>query len=161
MMSIPKENKAIEADYEDCIKHNVFVKVSNESYQEYVVRSQKDVASAKNDFDTGYFYWCIIKAYQSLFFIANALLVKNLGYYSKDHRCIITALLKEKIISEKIADKISATFETKIAAEMDSIRLKRNSAMYQPDSWQSISKESAEKTLNDVRSLVSQMAGLL
>ncbi len=160
-MSLPKENKAIDADFQDCIKHKVFVNVDNESYREYVIRSQKDITSAKNDFDTGYFYWCIIKAYQSLFFIANALLVKNLGYYSKDHRCIITALLKEKIISEKIADKISKTLETEVAAEMDSIRLKRNSAMYRPDSWQSVSKESAEKTLNDVRSLVSQMAVLL
>lgn len=160
-MSVPKKNNAIEADFNDCMKHNVFVSANKESFHEYVVRSQKDLASAKGDFDAGYFYWCVIKAYQSLFFIANALLVKNLGYYSKDHRCIITALLKETIISEKMADKLNATFETKIASEMDSIRLKRNIAMYKPDSWQSITEENAKAILEDVRSLISQMVNLL
>lgn len=161
-MAVPKSEKALENDFADCVAHGVFVNVGRERFGEYVVRSQKDLASSKGDLDDGDFHWCVIKAYQSLFFAANALLVKNLGYFSKDHRCIITALLREKVISRKIADELGETFAGYgVATDMDSIRIERNIAMYRPDSWQTIGRKDAEKLLETVRTLVSHMVGLL
>lgn len=160
-MSLPKNEKRAENDFEDCKKHNVFVDVDKELFKEYVVRAQKDIASAENDIDSGYFYWSTIKAYQAVFFIANALLVKYLGYYSKDHKCIITALLREKIISGKTAKKLDSALERKLLSDMDSLRLERNKAMYGPDAWKRVTEEGAKNALRESKALFEELVGVL
>src|SRR3989344_3657293 len=108
---LPKAVNTLERAYQNCEKRNKFRKVDSQQFQDYVIRSQKDAASAENDFKNEDFYWCRIKAYQALFHMLNALLVKNFGYYSKDHGCILTALLKNNIITNEIASKLHIVVE--------------------------------------------------
>lgn len=108
------------------------------------------------------YYWAIVKAYQALFFVSNALLVRFCGYYSKDHRCIITALLKEKVISEVFARKLGAALsQADTLDKVDELRLERNKALYQPNAWKSITKDAAAATLSEVRNLVEEVIKLL
>ena len=77
----PKTENNLEKAYLNCEKRKKFKEVSKDTFSDYLVRSQKDITSAYNDFENGDYYWARIKAYQSLFHMLNSLLVKNLGYY--------------------------------------------------------------------------------
>ena len=46
---LSKTENALERAYLACHSKNKFRKVENNSYADYVVRSQKDIASAEND----------------------------------------------------------------------------------------------------------------
>ena len=165
MVSVPKSKDAIERDYKDCIKGEKFKKISRESYSEYLLRSQKDLASAYRDLEAEDNNWAIIKSYQALFFVLNALLVKYRGYFSKDHRCIITALLKEQVISTAVAEQVDSVVkvldEFKALDEVDDLRLDRNKAMYSPTAWKDFKKQQVKNTLNEVRELISELVRLV
>ncbi len=165
MGSAPKSKKAIEKDYEDCVKRDRFKQVSKATYPEYLTRSQKDLASAYRDLEDKDNHWAIIKSYQALFFILNALLVKYKGYFSKDHKCILTALLKEEVISEAVAKSVDSVVksldEFSTLDEIDDLRLDRNKAMYAPTAWKDFKKQEAEKILDEVRELINQLVELL
>lgn len=160
-MSLPKSLKALESDFNDCIRVKAFVKVPKETFSEYLERSRKDFASAKNDLNNGYPYWALVKAYQALFFVVNALLVKYCGYFSKDHKCLLTALLKEKIISSELVKRLKSKLkDLSKLNKIDELRLERNLALYKPDSWKTITKNHAEKLLEETRALILEFIAL-
>jgi uncharacterized protein (UPF0332 family) len=167
---IPKTKDALEKAYQNCEERNRFRQVDKSSYQDYVVRSQKDIASADNDFKNEDYYWVRIKAYQALFHMLNALLVKNFGYYSKDHGCILTALLKNNIITDEIASKLHLIMENvtknEITSEdaiqdIDDFRIQRNFALYKPKAWEEVTKKDIEQELNKIKSNINILADLL
>jgi len=165
MVSTPKSEKAAEKDYVDCIEHKRFKQINKSFYSEYLTRSQKDLTSAYRDLEDGDYHWGIIKAYQALFFVLNALLIKYKGYFSKDHRCIITALLKEKVISTAVAEHVDLFIKNlddfKTLDEVDDLRLDRNKAMYSPTAWKDFKKQQAETILNEARELINKLVGLV
>ena len=57
---LPKTVKTLEKAYHDCEKRNTFRKIDYEQFPDYVVRSQKDFASAENDFKNEDYYWARI-----------------------------------------------------------------------------------------------------
>lgn len=169
--TLPKTEKALEKAYQNCEKKNKFREVDNQEFQDYVVRSQKDMASADNDFKNEDYYWARIKAYQSLFHILNALLVKNLGYYSKDHGCILTALMKNNIISNETASElhiiVKSLSQNKVITsedalqDIDDFRIQRNFALYKPKAWEEITKKDIEQELNKIKNNIKILVGLL
>ena len=165
MVSVPKSKPAVERDYVDYIKNKKFKQISKEAYPEYLLRSQKDLTSSYRDLEGGDHHWAFIKAYQALFFVLNALLIKYKGYFSKDHKCIITALLKEEVISIAVAEHIDlfvkALDEFKTLDEVDDLRLDRNKAMYAPTAWKDFKKQQAESVLNEARDLINKLVELL
>lgn len=169
---LPKTQEKIEKVYNNCEKHKKFREINKDSFSDYLIRSQKDIASAENDLKNGDYYWARIKAYQSLFHMLNALLVKNFGYYSKDHGCILAALLKENIINQDIARQLYLIVEsimerdTKSSAEnfiqdIDYIRIQRNFALYKPKAWEEVTKEDIENELNKIKHNLKILGGLL
>src|SRR3989344_175374 len=89
------------------IQLNMYIyttKGDKENYVDYIKEAYSDLKSAEKEDNEK---WAITKAYQSLFLMCNALLVKNLGYYSKDHERVVIALMKNKIIASKTIEKIS------------------------------------------------------
>lgn len=92
--SIPKSTEALQKAFLNCETRGRFKKVEQQSFSDYLERANKDLASAERDFHAKDYHWDRVKAYQSLFHILNALLIKKLGYYSKDHGCVIVALMK-------------------------------------------------------------------
>src|SRR3989338_5948395 len=135
----PKTKEKLDKEYEKCRKS--FVAVNKESYLHYKNEAYSDLQSAENDSSEK---WAITKAYQALFLMCNALLVKNSGYYSKDHSCIIIALLKNNIVTEGTLNKINDTLKEKkklltefepkdnFFEEISNIRITRNRYLYLP-----------------------------
>lgn len=167
--TLPKTGEALEKAYENCKRK--FREIDSQKFQDYVVRSQKDMASADNDFKSEDYYWARIKAYQALFHMLNALLVKNFGYYSKDHGCILTALLKNSIITDEIASKLhivvgslpkgNATTSEDALQDIDDFRIQRNFALYKPKAWEEVTKEDIEQELSKIRGNIQILVGLL
>jgi uncharacterized protein (UPF0332 family) len=161
---------ALEKAYQNCEKRSKLREISSEQFQDYLVRSQKDIASAENDFKNGDYYWARIKAYQALFHMLNALLVKKYGYYSKDHGCILTALLKHKIITGEVALQLHVVIESiseksasmeEAVQDIDDFRIQRNFALYEPKAWKDVTKEDVAQELNKIKNNLKILAGLL
>ncbi len=169
--TLPKSEKALEKAYQNCEKKNKFRQTDSQTFQDYVVRSQKDLASADNDFKNEDYYWARIKAYQALFHMLNTLLVKNLGYYSKDHGCILTALMKNNIITDETASELHIVVESlsqnktvtskDALQDIDDFRIQRNFALYKPKAWEGVTKQDIEKELNKIKNNIKILAGLL
>ncbi len=158
---IPKSEKALSRASERCYKSKAFIEINKESYSDYVDEALSDLSSAQNDLDADNLKWAIVKAYQALFFQCTAVLVKNLGIYSKDHGCLIIALLKYNLIKKDVLEKIANMFEHKktLYEEIDRIRIFRNNALYFPKAQNKIGgKKEAEKILEDVRQLISALS---
>ena len=167
--TLPKTVKALERAYQNCEKRKKFREIDSQRFQDYVVRSQKDITSADNDFKNADYYWVRIKAYQALFHMLNALLVKNFGYYSKDHSCILTALLKNNIITNETASKLHLVVEDTVKEttsedaiqDIDDLRIQRNFALYKPKAWEEVTKEDIEQELNKIKNNIKILVTLL
>ena len=169
--ALPKTVRALEKAYENCEEKNKFRKINNEQFHDYVIRSQKDIASADNDFNNEDYYWARIKAYQALFHMLNALLVKYCGYYSKDHGCILTALLKNNIISNKTASQLHLIVKNVLESgirtpedviqDIDDFRIQRNFALYKPKAWEEVTKEDIKQELDKIKDNIKILVGLL
>lgn len=167
---IPKTKESIEKVYGNCKRNNKFREIDKNLFSDYLVRSQKDIASADNDLKNEDYYWARIKAYQSLFHMLNALIVKKLGYYSKDHSCILAALLKEDIITGNISEQLHLVVESitknsqsveDFIQDIDDLRIQRNFALYKPKAWEEITKKDIESELNKIKSNLKILGGLL
>lgn len=168
-MTIPKTNSALANEFERCEKKKAFVKVDKSRYIDYLDEAYSDIASTEKESSDK---WGIIKAYQALFLMTNALLVRHLGYYSKDHSCVIIALLRHKIVSEEVLGKINQMLEEKkklfselkprdnFFKEIEHIRLTRNIYMYIPKTQREL-KSSPAGTIAEVRALLDILRELL
>jgi uncharacterized protein (UPF0332 family) len=167
---IPKTVKALERAYSFCEKKKAFRVADKNTFSDYVLRGQKDIASAQNDFQHEDFHWVRVKAYQALFHILNALLVKHCGYFSKDHSCILSALLKNNIITEEIAEKLhlvvgniekcAKTVENAVQ-DIDDLRIQRNFALYKPKAWEEVTKHDIKDELEKIKKNIEILVDLL
>ncbi len=150
---IPGTDKSLERAYASCVRKKTFIQIDKQSYADYRNEALADLASAKREEDVR---WAIVKAYQALFHQCSAVLVKNLGVYSKDHGCLIMALLKKNLIAKETLERIHSLFDHKknLFEEIDSIRISRNKALYFPKTVSKLSKEEANKIIEEVRQLL-------
>ena len=166
---IPQNENTLNKAYLHCLRKKTFREIEKEDFSEYLERAQKDLISAERDFIGKDFHWARIKAYQSLFYLLNALLIKKEGYFSKDHSCIITALMYKEIITEEIAkklhlvtDKIIANKKSKdIYQDIDDFRIQRNFALYKPKAWEDITEEDIKNELEKIKENFKILVGLL
>ncbi len=167
--SIPKSGEAIQNAFLNCEKRGRFKKVDQSSFFDYVERAQKDLASAERDFEAKDFHWARVKAYQSLFHMLNALLIKKVGYFSKDHGCVIIALMKEGIISEDAAnglhllvDKVLKHATSRdVYLDINDFRIQRNFALYKPKPWDDVKEEDVRAELDNIKSNFRILVNLL
>lgn len=150
---IPKTDKTLEKAYANCVRYKTFIQIDKQSYIFYRDEALADLASAKKEDDVR---WAIVKAYQALFHQCSAVLVKNLGVYSKDHGCLIMALLKNNLITQETLEQVHSLFDHKktLFEEIDGIRISRNKALYFPKTVSRLGKEEANKVIEEVRQLL-------
>lgn len=168
---LPQTVNALEKAHHDCEQRGTFRKIERGQFSDYMVRSQKDIASAENDFKNEDYYWARIKAYQALFHMLNALLVKKLGYYSKDYGCILTALLKNRVVTDEIAVQLhlvvgdvakkTAKNSEDALQDIDDFRIQRNFALYKPKAWEEVTREDIEHELTKIKNNLQILVGLL
>ena len=154
---IAKTENGLERAYGQCERNNAFIKIDKESYVDYRDEALADLESAGKEEDAR---WAIVKAYQALFHQCTAVLVKNLGVYSKDHGCLITALLKHNLISKETLEKAHTLLDhkTTLFEEIDNIRISRNKALYFPKTQSKLGKQEAERIIEEVRELMVVLA---
>lgn len=156
---IPISEEALSNAFLDCQRKKALITVDKSSYNDYLIRAQHDLVSAERDLGSGDYHWCRIKAYQALFHLLNALLVKHLGYYSKDHGCIIVSLMNSEIITSVVAKKISLLYgdvlkqslDKMVYEDIDELRLQRNFALYKPKAWEDVTKDDVAFELKKIK----------
>lgn len=157
---LPKTNEKLENAYARCRKY--FIIANKENYKDYFEEAYSDLESAsKEEKDK----WAITKAYQALFLYCNGLLVKKTGFYTKDHGCVITGLLKNNIVPPEILQKISKMLEQKkkffseielkdnLFTEISNIRIARNKYLYLPKTQREL-QESPKQRIEEVKELI-------
>ncbi|MBI2565334.1 hypothetical protein HYV79_05130 [Candidatus Woesearchaeota archaeon] len=157
---LPKTKEVLEKVYKKCEKK--FVKIDNSLFREYQELAYEDVDSAKKEENPR---WAVTKAYQALFLMCNSILVKKLGFYSKDHNCVIIALLSNKLIPEKTLTQIHQMLKKKdklfaellpknsFYEELSNIRITRNNYLYLPKTLRKV-KIPSEKIIEEIRQLL-------
>ncbi len=154
---LPKE-KSLDKVYAGCQRKRKFIELSKNNYIEYVNESRSDLASAQSEFDSNNIKWALVKIYQSLFLLCNAFLVKHEGFYSKDHECILVALIKNKIILPEDADNLASSLRKKdLFEEISAIRVDRNQAMYFPTALRKIDNESMKQDFINTKAIILKL----
>ena len=163
---LPKNNKALEREYKRCQK--TFISVSKEAYKDYFEEAYSDLESADKEENDK---WAIAKAYQALFMYCNGLLVRGIGFYSKDHVCVLIGLLKNNIVSKDTLEKINNLLEERKKAfteielkdnffeEMSRIRITRNKYLYLPKTLRKL-KESPKERVKEVKEIIRILSGI-
>lgn len=159
-IKLPKKERSIENYFESCKRRKKFVNSDPESSFKHLKKAKHDLNRAIAEFKDNVWDWSIIKSYYSIHHAGNALLLKNKGFFSKDHICLIIALklfnlidkelfLKLKSIHERFSDTISLdlTFEL------------RKISQYSVDEWEDLTKEDARKVLELAKEFVSYVEG--
>jgi len=160
---IPKNEKKLENEFKRCERSKSFVTIPKDSYLDYVKEAYSDLNSAEGELGKSD-KWAIVKAYQGLFLMCNALLVKNLGYYSKDHGCVILGLLKNRIIDNETLQRISSILEKRdklsqkepfknFFNKIDDIRILRNKYLYLPETQRKL-KESPKDIIDEIKEIM-------
>lgn len=152
-----KTEAGLENAFNRCTRQRTFIQIDKTSYRDYRDEALADLVSAQRELEHGELKWAIVKAYQALFLQCTAILVKNEGIYSKDHGCLVIALLRHAVISEETLNKIEAMFKHKqdLFDEIDHIRISRNTALYFPKTQSKIGRSNAELIIEEVRSLIT------
>lgn len=162
MCMIPKTARSLERDYSACLKKKKFVLIDKTSYKDYFIESHPDLASAKKELEAGDLKWSFVKIYQSLFLLCNSILVKNLGFYSKDHKCLITALMKNKLIPENVLKSVKEIIKKKtLFEEINDVRIGRNKAMYFPKTQRKLTDNEIREAFGEVEKLIDVLGDAL
>lgn len=89
--------------------------------------------------------------------------MKHLGYFSKDHGCVIIALMLKNLITANLAGqlhlltkKVIKRATTKdIYGDINQFRIQRNFALYKPKSWEDVKKEDVQEELKKIKKIIS------
>lgn len=156
---IPKTKESLEKTYKNCEKK--FVKIDNIFYSEYQGLAYEDLDSAVKEENAR---WAISKAYQALFLMCNSILVKKLGVYSKNHTCVLIALLYNNLMPKDTLDKINKMLKKEnlfnrlphkesFFEEISNIRILRNKYLYLPKTMEKI-KTPVDQIIEEIKELI-------
>lgn len=163
---LPKDNIALERKYERCQKS--FISIDKGAYKDYFEEAYSDLSSADKEENEK---WAIANAYQALFLYCNGMLVRKIGFYSKDHACVLIWLLKNSIVTKETLKKIHNLLEDKkkvfsgislkddFFEEMSRIRIARNKYLYLPKTQREL-KESAKERVDEVKEIIRILSEL-
>ncbi|MBS3125392.1 HEPN domain-containing protein [Candidatus Woesearchaeota archaeon] len=151
-----KTQKVLDSSFDRCTRQKTFIQIDKLSFRDYRDEALADLDAAKKELANGTIKWAIVKAYQALFLQCTAVLVKTVGVYSKDHGCLLIALLKHNIVSVDVLSKIETMLSHKktLFEEIERLRISRNKALYFPKTQNIIAAQEAEHIIEEVRSLL-------
>ncbi len=146
---MPKTKESLERTYKRC--ENKFIKIDMFLFTDYQSLAYEDLDSAVKETNPR---WAITKSYHSLFLMCNSILVKKLGVYSKNHTCILIALLHNNLIPKNILEKIDKILGKKsFFEEISDIRIIRNKYLYLPKTLREV-KTPAQELVEEIKQLI-------
>ena len=98
--------KKIKELYEDCERKHKFIEDIRKHANKHLGKAKNDLRIAKKEFENNGRDWAIIKADYSIFHAGNYLLLKNKGFFCKNHPCLLIALKHHKLISGEFYKKL-------------------------------------------------------
>lgn len=92
-------------EFDECVAKNRLIKVAADPdiAGTELAESERDLASAKDDFKLKNWKWATDKAYYSMFHAARGLLTMK-GYKEQSHQCLIIAV-KELFVNEGLLER--------------------------------------------------------
>lgn len=110
-VTLPRTPQRLASTYGNCEKRGRFVTVDRASARGHLGLARDDLASIRADMEHSNWRWVIIKGYYAIFHATNALLVRELGFYSKDHLCAIVALKQKGLLPERLYEDLGSVYK--------------------------------------------------
>ncbi|MDI6738032.1 MAG: HEPN domain-containing protein [Nanoarchaeota archaeon] len=151
---LPKSEGKIKNAYENCKPR--FVAVNNKEFSAHLEKAKSDLANVESDFSKGSWDWAIIKSYYAIHHAINALLIKEKGFYSKDHICAILAVRSLNILPWELYSKVRQ-INAKFAdfTGFDVTYTLRKISQYDVRKWRQLTKKDAESIYLLAKEVVS------
>jgi uncharacterized protein (UPF0332 family) len=152
---LPKRKDSIRAFYESCVSRKSFIKIDTMDAIAHLEKAKHDLHRAIKEFEDDCWDWTIIKAYYSIHHAANALLIKKMGIFSKDHICLIIALKYFELIPDEFYNKLRK-FHSKFSdySAFEIVYSLRKISQYNVAKWRKVTKKDAELILDFAKMLV-------
>ena len=159
-IKLPKKEKSIENYFKSCKKRRKFVTSNPERSLKHLKKAKHDLNRAVAEFEDNVWDWSIIKSYYSIHHAGNALLLKNKGFFSKDHSCLIIALKVFNLIDKELFLKLKHIYERfSDVLSLDLTFELRKISQYSVDEWEDLTKEDANKVLELAKEFVLYVEG--
>jgi uncharacterized protein (UPF0332 family) len=159
-IKLPKKEKSIENYFKGCERRKKFVSSDPERSLKHLKKAKHDLNRAIAEFEDDVWDWSIIKSYYSIHHAGNALLLKNKGFFSKDHSCLIIALKVFDLIDKELFIKLRNIYENfSDTLSLDLTFELRKISQYSVDEWEDLTKEDARKVLELAKRFVSYVEG--
>jgi len=159
-IKLPKNERSIENYFKGCEKRRKFVTSDPKKSFKHLKKAKHDLNRAIAEFEDNVWDWSIIKSYYSIHHAGNALLLKNKGFFSKDHTCLIIALKVFNLIDKELFLKLKGIYERfSDALSFDLTFELRKISQYSVDEWEDLTKEDAEKVLELAKKFASYVEG--
>ena len=143
--------------FESCKKRKKFVEVDKSSWIQHLEKAKHDLASSYLDFENRCWDWVVIKSYYAIHHTVNALLLKNFGFYSKDHLCALVASFVLGVIGKQFYSDLrekSEKFE-----DLKGIYSLRKISQYDVILWKDVSRDDAKAMISLAEKLVRLAEG--
>src|SRR3989344_9057051 len=155
-IKLPNKKEGIEKFYLNCQKRNKFIHGDKEFYKKHLKKAKHDLYRALKEFEDKCWDWTVIKAYYSIHHTANSLLLKEKGFFCKDHSCLIIALKYHNLIKEDLFKELSKLHELlSDALGFDMTFQLRKLSQYDVYEWENISEKDASLVVSVAKKFIS------
>jgi uncharacterized protein (UPF0332 family) len=159
-IKLPKKERSIENYFRGCNRRRKFVNSDQKRSLKHLKKAKHDLNRAIAEFEDNVWDWSIIKSYYSIHHAGNALLLKNKGFFSKDHSCLIIALKVLDLIDKQLFLKLKNIYERfSDVLSLDLTFELRKISQYSVDEWEDLTKGDATKVLELAKKFVSYVEG--
>ncbi len=160
--AVPQGEKALENAVNNCTKRNKFVEDSQENAPKYIERSKRDLGTAITDLENKVYDWSLVKAYNSILFAENAILVRKFGIFSKDHTCAINKLRLDGLIDGSLFEDLKKIYAGRENLFDDAIVSRifeaRKTGLYGLEDWKNFTEEDARIAIDCARRILKLAA---
>ncbi len=153
---LPTKEDKIKNAYDSCVLLKKFISIEPAEFVQHLEKAKSDLSRVKQDFKKKYWDWTIIKSYYATMHGLNALLLKEKGFYAKDHFCVLLALKHFDLIPADLYLKLRE-INTKFSdfTGFDVSYALRKIGQYDVVQWKKLTKEDAQSVYSLAKEIIS------
>ncbi len=155
-IKLPMKEESIRKFYQNCEKRKKFIETDKSNCEKHLKKAKHDLFRSTKEFDDKCWDWTVVKAYYAIHHAANSILLKNKGFFCKDHSCLIIALKHHKLIKDDLFKDLSDLHESlSDVLGLDITFQLRKIGQYDVNEWENITEKDAESTITIAKKIVS------